>query len=117
MCPTVKPFLEFSLEEWEETMDNNAKSTFLMCRLVLPGMPVRGKGAPSFPSMTGVRAATHLESLHCVSKAAMHQFARALAVEYRDQANPQTPPDGSCDMGVRSAPGRRSRGDRIPLAG
>lgn len=76
MCPTVEPFLEFSLEEWEETMDNNAKSTFLMCRLVLPGMPVRGKGAPSFPSMDrrsgrnapGI-AALYVESSHAPVRA------------------------------------------------
>ncbi|WP_265516841.1 SDR family NAD(P)-dependent oxidoreductase [Nitratireductor luteus] len=81
----VKPFLEFTLEEWDEMMDNNAKSAFLMCRLVLPEMLERGKGVLVFTSTTGVRAATHLETLYCASKSAMHQLARALAVEYRDQ--------------------------------
>jgi NAD(P)-dependent dehydrogenase (short-subunit alcohol dehydrogenase family) len=81
----VKPFLEFSLSEWDELMDNNAKSAFLMCRLVLPGMLERGKGVLVFTSTTGVRAATHLESLYCASKSAMHALARSIAVEYRDQ--------------------------------
>jgi len=81
----VKPFLEYGLEEWEELMNNNAKSAFLMCQLVLPEMLERGKGVLLFTSTTGVRAATHLESLYCASKSAMHQLARALAVEYRDQ--------------------------------
>ena len=81
----VKPFLDFSLEEWDELMDNNAKSAFLMSRLVLPGMLERGTGTMVFTSTTGVKAATHLESLYCASKAAMHQLARAIAVEYRDQ--------------------------------
>jgi len=81
----VKPFLEYGLEEWDELMDNNAKSAFLMCQLVLPEMLERGKGILLFTSTTGVRAATHLESLYCASKSAMHQLARALAVEYRDQ--------------------------------
>jgi len=81
----VKPFLDCTLEEWDELMDNNAKSAFLMSRLVLPGMLERGKGTLLFTSTTGVRAATHLEALYCASKAAMHQLARALAVEYRDQ--------------------------------
>lgn len=81
----VKPFLDCTLEEWDQLMDNNAKSAFLMSRLVLPQMLERGKGTLLFTSTTGVRAATHLEALYCASKAAMHQLARALAVEYRDQ--------------------------------
>ena len=81
----VKPFLECTLAEWDELMDNNAKSAFLMTRLVLPQMLERGKGTLIFTSTTGVRAATHLEALYCASKAAMHQMARAIAVEYRDQ--------------------------------
>lgn len=81
----VKPFLDFTLAEWDELMDNNAKSAFLMCRLVLPGMLERGKGVLVFTSTTGVKAATHLESLYCASKSAMHALARSIAVEYRDQ--------------------------------
>ena len=81
----VKPFLDFSLAEWDQLMDNNAKSAFLMCRLVLPGMLERGKGVLVFTSSTGVKAATHLESLYCASKSAMHALARSIAVEYRDQ--------------------------------
>jgi NAD(P)-dependent dehydrogenase (short-subunit alcohol dehydrogenase family) len=81
----VKPFLEYSLEEWDDLMNNNAKSAFLMCRLILPEMLERGKGVLVFTSTTGVRAATHMEALYCASKAAMHQLARSIAVEYRDQ--------------------------------
>ena len=81
----VKPFLDFSVPEWDELMDNNAKSAFLMTRLVLPGMLERGKGVMVFTSTTGVKAATHLESIYCASKAAMHMLARSIAVEYRDQ--------------------------------
>jgi len=81
----VKPFLDFTLEDWAELMDNNAKSAFLMSRLVLPGMLERGRGVLVFTSTTGVRAATHLESVYNASKSAMHQLARSIAVEYRDQ--------------------------------
>lgn len=81
----VKPFLEFTLAEWDEMMDNNAKSAFLMCRLVLPEMLERGRGTLVFTSTTGVRVATHMEAVYCASKSAMHQLARVLAVEYRDQ--------------------------------
>ena len=81
----VKPFLEFSVEDWDEMMDNNAKSAFLMTRLALPGMLERGYGVVLSTSSSGVRAATHLEAVYCASKAAMHQLARAIAVEYRDR--------------------------------
>lgn len=81
----VKPFLEFSIEEWDEMMENNAKSAFLMSRLVLPGMLKRGYGVLISTSSSGVKAATHLESVYCASKSAMHQLARAIAVEYRDK--------------------------------
>ncbi|MCU0831671.1 MAG: SDR family oxidoreductase [Rhizobiaceae bacterium] len=81
----VKPFLDFSIAEWDELMDNNAKSAFLVTRLVLPSMLERGRGNLLFTSTTGVRAATHLESLYNASKSAMHQLGRSLAVEYRDR--------------------------------
>jgi NAD(P)-dependent dehydrogenase (short-subunit alcohol dehydrogenase family) len=81
----VKPFLEISLSEWDELMNNNAKSAFMVTRLVLPQMLERGRGNLIFTSTTGVRAATHLESVYCASKAAMHQLARSIAVEYRDR--------------------------------
>ncbi|WP_236675704.1 SDR family NAD(P)-dependent oxidoreductase [Pseudomonas mediterranea] len=81
----VKPFLEFSIDEWDEMMENNAKSAFLMTRLVLPDMLKRGYGVLISTSSSGVKAITHLESLYCASKSAMHQLARAIAVEYRDK--------------------------------
>lgn len=81
----VKPFLDCSVEDWDELMNNNAKSAFLMSRLVLPGMLERGKGVMVFTSTTGVKAATPLEAIYNASKAAMHLLARSIAVEYRDQ--------------------------------
>jgi NAD(P)-dependent dehydrogenase (short-subunit alcohol dehydrogenase family) len=81
----VKPFLDHTIAEWDELMDNNAKSAFMMCRLVLPGMLERGKGVMVFTSTSGVKAATHMESIYCASKSAMHALARSIAVEYRDQ--------------------------------
>lgn len=80
----VKPFLDISIEEWDEQMDNNAKSAFLVTRKVLPSMLEQGHGVIINTSTTGVRAATHFESVYCASKSAMHQLSRAIAVEYRD---------------------------------
>jgi NAD(P)-dependent dehydrogenase (short-subunit alcohol dehydrogenase family) len=81
----VKPFIDHTIEEWDELMDNNAKSAFLVTRLVLPRMLEQGQGVIIYTSSTGVKAATHLESVYCASKAAMHQLARSIAVEYRDR--------------------------------
>ncbi|MBN0987802.1 SDR family NAD(P)-dependent oxidoreductase [Amphritea pacifica] len=81
----VKPFLDITIGEWDEQMNNNAKSAFLVTRKVLPSMLEQGHGVIVNTSTTGVRAATHLESVYCASKAAMHQLSRAIAVEYRDQ--------------------------------
>jgi NAD(P)-dependent dehydrogenase (short-subunit alcohol dehydrogenase family) len=81
----VKPFLDFSIPEWDEMMDNNAKSAFMVTRLVLPHMLEQGRGVILFTASSGVRAATHLEAVYCASKAAMNQLARNIAVEYRDR--------------------------------
>lgn len=81
----VKPFLDFTIAEWDEMMDNNAKSAFLVTRLVLPRMLQKGRGSIIFTASSAVRAATHLESVYIASKAAMNQLARAIAVEYRDR--------------------------------
>lgn len=53
-------------------------------RPALPGMLEPGYGVIVNTSSSGVRAATPLEAIYCASKAAMHQLARAIAVEYRD---------------------------------
>ena len=46
-------------------MDNNAKSAFSDVRgWFCPGMLERGRGVLVFTSTTGVRAATHLESVY-----------------------------------------------------
>lgn len=49
----VKPFLDGTIEEGDELMDNNAKSAFLMTRLVLPQMLERGKGTLVFTPPPG----------------------------------------------------------------
>lgn len=81
----VKPFLDITVDEWDELMANNAKSVFLVTRLVLRPMLEQGRGIIINTSSTAVRAATHLESVYCASKAAMHQLARSIAVEFRDR--------------------------------
>lgn len=80
----VKPFLSHSIEDWDTMMDNNAKSAFLVTRAVLPGMLERGYGSIINTSSTAITVCSKMESAYIASKAAMHQMARAVAVEYRD---------------------------------
>jgi NAD(P)-dependent dehydrogenase (short-subunit alcohol dehydrogenase family) len=80
----VKPFLDYTIEDWDEMMDNNAKSAFLVTRAVLPGMLERGYGSIINTSSTAISVCSKMESAYIASKAAMHQLARAIAVEYRD---------------------------------
>ena len=81
---SAKPFLECTHDDWSWMMDNNAKSVFLMTQEVLPGMLERGRGVIVSTSSTSSRVATKFEAVYSASKAAMHQFCRAIAVEYRD---------------------------------
>lgn len=80
----VKPFLDTSIADWDEMMDNNAKSAFLVTRAILPGMLKRGYGSIVNTSSTAISVCSKMESAYIASKAAMHQLARAVAVEYRD---------------------------------
>jgi len=80
----VKPFLDYTIEDWDEMMNNNAKSAFLVTRAVLPGMLERGYGSIINTSSTAVTVCSKMETVYIASKAAMHQLARAIAVEYRD---------------------------------
>lgn len=81
----VKPFLDCTLSEWREMMDNNATSTFMVTQLVLPRMLAQGHGVVISTSTVGARVVTPLEAIYNASKAAMHQLTRSIAVEYRDR--------------------------------
>ncbi len=81
----VKPFLELSEADWDRMMAVNVKSMFLVTQAVLPGMLAAGSGVIiNTASISGLTASA-LESVYCVSKGAVLQFTRAIAVEYRDR--------------------------------
>jgi NAD(P)-dependent dehydrogenase (short-subunit alcohol dehydrogenase family) len=79
----VKAFLECGRSDWLGLFETNVVSMAMMSRLVLPGMISRGAGViVNMASLSG-RLATPLESMYCVSKAAVVQLTKAIAVEYR----------------------------------
>lgn len=80
----AKPFLEYSLDDWDWMFNNNARSVFLLTRTVLPYMVERGRGVIINTSSVSAKAVTKYESVYGASKSAMHHLCRAIAVEYRD---------------------------------
>lgn len=81
----VKPFLETTETDWDWLMAVNVKSMFLMTKAVLPGMLAAGSGAIVCTSSISAVAATPMEVLYDATKGAVHMFARAIAVEFRDR--------------------------------
>ena len=81
----IKPFLDTTEEEWDWLHDVNVKSMFLMTKAVLPQMIAAGGGAIVCTSSISAVAGTPNEVLYDTTKGAVHMFARALAVEFRDR--------------------------------
>lgn len=81
----IKPFLETTEEDWDWLHDVNVKSMFLMTKAVLPQMIAAGGGSIVCTSSISAVAATPMEVLYDTTKGAVHMFARAIAVEFRDR--------------------------------
>jgi NAD(P)-dependent dehydrogenase (short-subunit alcohol dehydrogenase family) len=81
----IKPFLETTLEEWDWLHAVNVRSMFLMTKAVLPKMVAAGGGSIVCTSSISAVAATPMEVLYDTTKGAVHMFARAIAVEFRDR--------------------------------
>lgn len=81
----VKPFLDTTDEDYDRLMDVNVRSMFLMTRAVLPGMLAAGEGRIVCTSSISALVATPMEVLYNTTKGAVHMFARAIAVEFRDR--------------------------------
>jgi NAD(P)-dependent dehydrogenase (short-subunit alcohol dehydrogenase family) len=81
----VKPFLDTTEEEWDWLHAVNVKSMFHMTKAVLPQMIKAGGGSIVCTSSISAVAGTPNEVLYDTTKGAVHMFARAIAVEFRDQ--------------------------------
>jgi NAD(P)-dependent dehydrogenase (short-subunit alcohol dehydrogenase family) len=81
----VKPFLETTDQDYDYLMDVNVRSMFMMTRAVLPGMLAAGGGRIVCTSSISAVVATPMEVLYNLTKGAVHMFARAIAVEFRDR--------------------------------
>jgi NAD(P)-dependent dehydrogenase (short-subunit alcohol dehydrogenase family) len=81
----IKPFLETSEEEWDWLHSVNVKSMFLMTKAIIPQMLAKCGGSIVCTSSISAELATPMEVLYDTTKGAVHMFARAIAVEFRDR--------------------------------
>ncbi len=81
----VKPLHKSSEEDYNYLMDVNVRSAFLVCNEVIPIMLKNKGGNIIITSSIGGEKGFALESLYCMTKGAVLQLARSIAVEYRDQ--------------------------------
>ena len=77
----VKPFLEYSEDEWRKTLDVNLTGLFLCCRAAVPHMIANGKGKiVNVGSVAGEFGRPH-RIAYCASKGGAIAFTKALAVD------------------------------------
>lgn len=81
----VKPLHTSTEEDYDRIMDINVRSAFLVCRRALPEMVSNGGGSVVITASIASELGYALESLYCMSKGAVLQLARVIAVEYREQ--------------------------------
>ena len=79
----LQPFLEITIEDWNNTLNTNLNSCFYMARAVIPGMKARGWGRLIHISgVDGFAGHVPTRAHNIVCKSGMHAFAKALAVEF-----------------------------------
>ena len=80
-----KNLTEFTLDEWNQVLDTNLTSVFLLCRAFVPGM--KGTGYGRVLNMTSIMSHVSLpgRAAYSSSKAALLGLTRALALEMADQ--------------------------------
>ena len=99
---TVLPFYDISEEKWDNTMDINAKGTFLCCKAVAEYMIQRGKGGKivNIASMLG-KIGAQMYTHYSASKFAVIGITKCLALElakYHINVNSICPGDTDTDM-------------------
>lgn len=81
----VKSLHKSTEQDYDYLMNINVRSAFLVCNKVISSMIQNGGGSIIITSSIGGEKGFALESLYCMTKGAVLQLARSIAVEYRDQ--------------------------------
>ena len=76
--------LQSTPEEWDRQMDTNLRSMFLLTRAAAPALIERKGAVVNLSSVAGLRPYTGLLP-YCVSKAAVDQFTRCVALDLAPQ--------------------------------
>ena len=76
-----KPFLEASLQDWNDTLNTNLRAAFLCSQLAARHMAGRKFGRIIHITSTGSVVAIPRLAHYCASKAGLAMLARAMAVE------------------------------------
>lgn len=77
-----KPVLDMSLADWDDIININLRAVFLCVKSIGAQMVKRGEGKIiNVSSMYAFTGAPYM-SAYCASKGAVHQFTRALALEW-----------------------------------
>ncbi len=100
----VKPLHKSTEDDYDRLMDINVRSAFLTCSKVIPHMLENGGGSIVITSSIGGEKGFAYESLYCMTKGAVLQLARSIAVEYRDnniRCNAVCPAFVKTDHGLR----------------
>jgi 3-oxoacyl-[acyl-carrier protein] reductase len=103
---------EFEETLWDQILDTNLKSAFLLSRGVVPDMLRRGKGSVVNVSSVHAAASRPGHAAYAASKAGMCGMTRALAVEFGDRGirfNCLLP--GTIDLGRHPRSGADPEGD------
>jgi NAD(P)-dependent dehydrogenase (short-subunit alcohol dehydrogenase family) len=104
----VKPLHESTDADYDRLMAINVRSAFIVCREVVSHMLENGGGSIVITSSIGGEKGFGLESLYCMSKGAVLQLARSIAIEYRDQG---IRANAVCPGFVKTAHGLREIGE------
>lgn len=80
----VKALHETTEDEYDNLMDINVKSAFLVCRRAVREMSDNGGGSIVITSSIAAELGYALEAVYCMSKAAVLQLSRTISTEYRD---------------------------------
>lgn len=100
----VKPLHATTDDDYDRLMRINSRSAFVVCREVITHMLEHGGGSIVITSSIGGEKGFGLESVYCMTKGAVLQLARCIAVEYRDRgirANAVCPAFVKTDHGLR----------------
>lgn len=81
----VKAFHETTEEDYDWLMNINVRSAFLVCQRAVRVMNENGGGSIVIMSSIAGEKGFALEALYAMTKGAVLQLARSIAVEYRDK--------------------------------